>query len=80
VAGIIFWNYVIVGAVLTGMVPWRDLGVADPLARALQVAGYERVGWIVALGAVISMSSSLCGFRPRLDLFSGPRNFQTRKS
>src|SRR4051812_45700436 len=27
--------YVIVGAVLTGMVPYRELAVADPLARAL---------------------------------------------
>jgi len=43
--------YVIVGAVLTGMVKYTDLGVADPLAKALDVAGYKTVGWIVALGA-----------------------------
>jgi APA family basic amino acid/polyamine antiporter len=55
--------YVVVGAVLTGMVPYRELGVADPLARALQVAGYDRVGWIVALGAVISMSAVLLVFQ-----------------
>jgi basic amino acid/polyamine antiporter, APA family len=55
--------YVIVGTVLTGMVPWRELGVADPLARALQVAGFQRVGWIVALGAVISMSAVLLVFQ-----------------
>ena len=55
--------YVIVGAVLTGMVPYRELGVADPLARALQVAGYERAGSIVALGAVISMSAVLLVFQ-----------------
>src|SRR5581483_1231711 len=48
--------YVIVGAVLTGMVPYRELAVADPLARALQLAGFRTVGWFVALGATISMS------------------------
>jgi APA family basic amino acid/polyamine antiporter len=55
--------YVVVGAVLTGMVPYRDLAVADPLARALEIAGYTRVGWIVALGAAISMSAVLLVFQ-----------------
>ncbi len=55
--------YIVVGIVLTGVVPYRDLAVADPLARALQVAGYERVGSIVALGAVISMSAVLLVFQ-----------------
>src|SRR5512138_1073214 len=55
--------YVIVGAVLTGMVPYRELAVADPLARALQLAGFEKVGWIVALGAAVSMSAVLLVFQ-----------------
>jgi len=55
--------YVIVGAVLTGMVKYTDLGVADPLAKALEVAGYRTVGWIVALGAIISMSAVLLVFQ-----------------
>ena len=55
--------YVIVGAVLTGMVPYTELGVADPLARALEVAGFRTVGWIVALGAIISMSAVLLVFQ-----------------
>jgi APA family basic amino acid/polyamine antiporter len=55
--------YVIVGAVLTGMVPYRDLAVADPLARALQVAGFQKVGWIVALGASISMAAVILVFQ-----------------
>ena len=42
----------IVGAVLTGMVPYTELAVADPLAHALELAGFKAVGWIVALGAV----------------------------
>jgi APA family basic amino acid/polyamine antiporter len=55
--------YVVVGAVLTGMVPYRDLAVADPLAHALQAVGFSRVGWIVALGAVVSMSAVLLVFQ-----------------
>jgi APA family basic amino acid/polyamine antiporter len=55
--------YVIVGAVLTGMVPYQQLAVADPLARALQLAGFQAVGWIVALGAVVSMSAVLLVFQ-----------------
>ena len=55
--------YVIVGVVLTGMVKYTDLAVADPLARALEVAGYRTVGWIVALGAIISMSAVLLVFQ-----------------
>jgi APA family basic amino acid/polyamine antiporter len=55
--------YVIVGVVLTGMVRYDQLAVADPLARALELAGYARVGWLVALGAVVSMSAVLLVFQ-----------------
>lgn len=55
--------YVVVGAVLTGMVPYRQLGVADPLAHALEIAGFRAVGWVVALGAVVSMTAVLLVFQ-----------------
>lgn len=55
--------YVIVGAVLTGMVPYQELAVADPLARALELTGYTRVGWIVAFGATVSMAAVLLVFQ-----------------
>ncbi len=55
--------YVIVGFVLTGMVPYKELAVADPLAHALGLAGFQAVGWIVALGAVVSMSAVLLVFQ-----------------
>ena len=55
--------YVIVGFVLTGMVPYKELAVADPLAKALQIAGFNKVGWIVALGAAVSMSAVLLVFQ-----------------
>src|SRR5438309_1685393 len=61
--GICTLIYVIVGAVLTGMVPYSQLAVADPLARALQLAGFSTVGWIVALGAAVSMSAVLLVFQ-----------------
>jgi APA family basic amino acid/polyamine antiporter len=61
--GICTLIYVVVGFVLTGMVPYKELAVADPLARALQIAGFNAVGWIVALGAAVSMSAVLLVFQ-----------------
>ena len=55
--------YVIVGAVITGMVPYTELAVADPLARALEMIGYTRVGAIVAFGATVSMAAVLLVFQ-----------------
>jgi len=55
--------YIIVGVVLTGMVPYTKLGVADPLSFALQDAGLRTAGWLVALGAVFSMSAVLLVFQ-----------------
>ncbi len=55
--------YVLVGFVLTGMVPYTQLAVADPLSHALQLAGFEAVGWIVALGAAVSMTAVLLVFQ-----------------
>ena len=45
------------------MVPYTELGVADPLARALELIGYSGVGAIVAFGAAISMSAVLLVFQ-----------------
>ena len=45
------------------MVPTKELGVADPLAHALTLAGFSGVGWIVALGAVVSLSAVLLVFQ-----------------
>jgi APA family basic amino acid/polyamine antiporter len=55
--------YVIVGAVLTGMVSYKELAVADPLARALELTGFRSVSTIVALGAAVSMSAVLLVFQ-----------------
>ena len=55
--------YIVVGVVLTGMVPYDQLGVADPLSRALELAGFSGVGWLVALGAAASMTAVLLVFQ-----------------
>src|SRR3954452_7784304 len=56
--------YIVIGAVLTGMVPSQDLGTAaDPLAFALNATGMTSIAKIVALGAVFSMSAVLLVFQ-----------------
>src|ERR671912_30253 len=55
--------YVIVGTVATGLVPYQQLKAADPLARALDVAGLTTASWIVAFGAVVSLTAVLLVFQ-----------------
>jgi APA family basic amino acid/polyamine antiporter len=55
--------YVIVGIVATGLVPYTELKAADPLARALEVAGLPIASWFVAFGAVISLTAVLLVFQ-----------------
>jgi APA family basic amino acid/polyamine antiporter len=55
--------YVIVGAVATGLVPYTELKASDPLAKALEVAGLPTASWIVAFGAVVSLSAVLLVFQ-----------------
>jgi basic amino acid/polyamine antiporter, APA family len=55
--------YVIVGIVATGLVPYAQLRAADPLARALDVAGLQTAGWIVSFGAVVSLTAVLLVFQ-----------------
>jgi basic amino acid/polyamine antiporter, APA family len=55
--------YVIVGIVATGLVPYQQLRAADPLARALEVAGLPIASMIVAFGAVVSLTAVLLVFQ-----------------
>jgi APA family basic amino acid/polyamine antiporter len=56
--------YIVIGAVLTGMVPAADLGkTADPLAYALTATGMTWLAKIVALGAIFSMAAVLLVFQ-----------------
>ncbi len=64
--------YILVGVVLTGMVPSAELGkAADPLAFALEATGLQSLSKIVALGALFSLSAVLLVFQygqPRIFL------------
>ena len=63
--------YVIVGIVATGIVPYEQLRAADPLARALELAGLPIASWFVAFGAVVSLTAVLLVFQygqPRIFL------------
>jgi APA family basic amino acid/polyamine antiporter len=55
--------YIIVGWVATGLVPYTELRAADPLSRALEVAGMARASWIVAAGAVVALTAVLLVFQ-----------------
>ena len=56
--------YIVVGVVLTGMVPASGLGTAaDPLAYALNATGLTSISKIVSLGAVFSLSAVLLVFQ-----------------
>ncbi|HMC54839.1 MAG TPA: amino acid permease, partial [Gemmatimonadaceae bacterium] len=55
--------YVIVGIVATGIVPYQQLKASDPLGKALEVAGLTTASWIVAAGAVVSLTAVLLVFQ-----------------
>ena len=56
--------YVVVGAVLTGMVPYTGARASPIRWRARSSSpGFRDVGWIVALGAAVSMSAVLLVFQ-----------------
>ena len=50
--------YVAVAAVLTGLVPYRDLDVADPIARAVDTLGLGGFGVAVKLGALVGLTTA----------------------
>ncbi len=51
--------YLAVAAVLTGVVPYRELGVADPVALAVDRMGRPGVAVFVKLGALMGLASVL---------------------
>jgi APA family basic amino acid/polyamine antiporter len=55
--------YVATAAILTGIAPWRELGVANPLAAAFSGIGLNWAAGIVSLGAVVSMTAVLLVFQ-----------------
>jgi APA family basic amino acid/polyamine antiporter len=55
--------YVAVAGVLIGIIPWTDLGIADPLAAALAFIGKDWAAGVVAFGAVVAMTAVLLVFQ-----------------
>jgi len=55
--------YVLVSLVLTGMVPFDQLGVADPLAFVFNKLHLSKLSGIIAVSAVIAMASVLLVFQ-----------------
>jgi APA family basic amino acid/polyamine antiporter len=51
--------YVLFSVVLTGVVPYRDLGVADPIAVAVDRMGHPQFAIVVKIGALMGLSSVL---------------------
>jgi basic amino acid/polyamine antiporter, APA family len=49
--------YIAVAAVLTGMVPWRDINIEAPIARAFMDRGLSTASHIITLGALAGLTS-----------------------
>jgi APA family basic amino acid/polyamine antiporter len=49
--------YIAVAAVLTGMVPWRDINIEAPVARAFLDRGLMGASHIITLGALAGLTS-----------------------
>ena len=55
--------YIVVALVLTGMVPYKELGTAEPLATAFSALGMHWTAGIISLGAVFATTSVLVVFQ-----------------
>ncbi|HEY0554279.1 MAG TPA: amino acid permease [Thermoanaerobaculia bacterium] len=55
--------YILVALVLTGMLPWRQLDTAEPLATAFSALGLKWPTIIISLGAVFATTSVLLVFQ-----------------
>jgi APA family basic amino acid/polyamine antiporter len=55
--------YVCVAAVLTGIVPWRELGVSEPLGLAFRRLHVAWAAYLVDVGAVVSTTAVLLVFQ-----------------
>jgi basic amino acid/polyamine antiporter, APA family len=55
--------YVAVVAVLTGMLPWNQLGTAEPLATAFSARGLPGMAGFISAGAIVATTSVLLVFQ-----------------
>lgn len=55
--------YILISLVLTGMVPFTELKVTDPLAYVFDRVGQKWIGYIVSVSAVVATTSVLLVFQ-----------------
>ena len=55
--------YVLISLVLTGMVNYTELNVADPLAYVFTNVGFDAVAGIISVSAVIAITSALLAYQ-----------------
>jgi len=55
--------YIVVAVVLTGLLPWNQLGTAEPLATAFSNLGMNWPALIISVGAVLATTSVLLVFQ-----------------
>lgn len=49
--------YIIVSAVMTGLVPYTQLNVPDPIAKAIDVIGMPWLSIVIKLGAIVGLTT-----------------------
>ncbi len=55
--------YVLITTVLTGMVNYKELNVADPLAYVFSKVGFDFVAGVISVSAVIAITSALLAYQ-----------------
>lgn len=51
--------YIAVAAVATGIVPYKELGVPDPIAVAMDRTGIAWISWVVKFGALAGLTTAM---------------------
>lgn len=51
--------YIVVSMVLTGIVPYKELNVSDPVSFALRFVGQDTIAGLISLGAIAGMTTVL---------------------
>lgn len=55
--------YVLITTVLTGMVSYKELNVADPLAYVFSKVGFDFVAGVISVSAVVAITSALLAYQ-----------------
>ncbi|HEX9950943.1 MAG TPA: amino acid permease [Rubricoccaceae bacterium] len=64
--------YILVSGILTGIVPYAQLGVAEPIAVGIEATGYTALAGFIKIGAIAGLSSVML-----VMLMAQPRIFFT---